>query len=125
SDAAHAPDDAGPAVPATETEAALAELWAGILGAPPAPGVGFFAAGGDSLAMLRLVTAAQRRFGVDAGVRRFLEEPTVRAYAACIDRVRAPATPSTPSTPASASPADAPARPPATTGADLFESGDL
>ncbi|AWF99648.1 non-ribosomal peptide synthetase [Clavibacter michiganensis] len=125
SDAAHAPDNAGPAVPATETEAALAELWAGILGAPPAPGVGFFAAGGDSLAMLRLVTAAQRRFGVDAGVRRFLEEPTVRAYAACIDRVRAPATPSTPSTPASASPADAPARPPATTGADLFESGDL
>lgn len=73
--------------------------------------------------MLRLVTAAQRRFGVDAGVRRFLEEPTVPAYAACIDRARLAA--ATPSTPASASPADAPARPPATAGADLFESGDL
>jgi yersiniabactin nonribosomal peptide synthetase len=76
--------------------------------------------------MLRLVTAAQRLFGVDAGVRRFLEEPTVRAYAACIDRMReALAPPSTPSSPASASPADAPVRPPATPGADLFESGDL
>ncbi|RII90728.1 acyl carrier protein, partial [Clavibacter michiganensis] len=108
--------------PGTATEAALAELWAGILGTAPAPDAGFFAAGGDSLAMLRLVTAAQRRFGVDAGVRRFLEEPTVRAYAACIDRLlAAPAT----TTPAPASPADAPARPPATTGADLFESGDL
>ncbi|MBF4622856.1 non-ribosomal peptide synthetase [Clavibacter sp. VKM Ac-2872] len=119
-DAATAAAAARPA--ATATEIALAELWAGILGAPPAPGVGFFAAGGDSLAMLRLVTAAQRRFGVDAGVRRFLEEPTVRAYAACIDRLlAAPA----PSSPASATPADAPARPPATAGADLFESGDL
>ncbi|MWJ86995.1 hypothetical protein DOU11_15450, partial [Clavibacter michiganensis subsp. michiganensis] len=95
--------------------------------APPAPGTGFFAAGGDSLAMLRLVTAAQRRFGVDAGVRRFLEEPTVRAYAACIDRLVATnaTTTAATTTPASAPTADAPARPPATTGADLFESGDL
>ncbi|PPF56360.1 non-ribosomal peptide synthetase, partial [Clavibacter michiganensis] len=113
--------DAATADAATATEAALAELWAGILGAPPAPDVAFFAAGGDSLAMLRLVTAAQRRFGVDAGVRRFLEEPTVRAYAACIDRLLAAPAPS----PASATSADAPVRPPATAGADLFESGDL
>jgi len=117
--------DADPAAPATPTETALAELWAGILGAPPAPDAGFFAAGGDSLAMLRLVTAVQRRFGVDAGVRRFLEEPTVRAYAACIDRLRAAPAPSTPPTPASASSADAPARTPAPAGTDLFESGDL
>ncbi|WP_143753141.1 acyl carrier protein, partial [Clavibacter michiganensis] len=118
--------DTAPAT-GTATEAALAELWAGILGAPPAPGTGFFAAGGDSLAMLRLVTAAQRRFGVDAGVRRFLEEPTVRAYAACIDRLVATnaTTTAATTTPASAPTADAPARPPATTGADLFESGDL
>ncbi|MBM7412546.1 amino acid adenylation domain-containing protein [Clavibacter michiganensis] len=113
----------GAPAPATATEAALAELWAGILGTPPAPDTGFFAAGGDSLAMLRLVTAAQRRFGVDAGVRRFLEEPTVRAFAACIDRSRVAS--ATPSTPASASPADAPARTPAPAGTDLFESGDL
>ncbi|WP_341537771.1 non-ribosomal peptide synthetase [Clavibacter michiganensis] len=126
---ASAPGTAPDTAPATgtATEAALAELWAGILGAPPAPGTGFFAAGGDSLAMLRLVTAAQRRFGVDAGVRRFLEEPTVRAYAACIDRLVATnaTTTAATTTPASAPTADAPARPPATTGADLFESGDL
>ncbi|MDO4075942.1 amino acid adenylation domain-containing protein [Clavibacter michiganensis] len=126
---ASAPGTAPDTAPATgtATEAALAELWAGILGAPPAPGAGFFAAGGDSLAMLRLVTAAQRRFGVDAGVRRFLEEPTVRAYAACIDRLVATnaTTTAATTTPASAPTADAPARPPATTGADLFESGDL
>ncbi|MDA3804709.1 amino acid adenylation domain-containing protein [Clavibacter sp. CT19] len=117
---------ARPATPATPTEAALAELWSGILGTPPAPDAGFFAAGGDSLAMLRLVTAAQRRFGVDAGVRRFLEEPTVRAYAACIDRLRvAPATAAPATTTPASAPADAPARTPAPAGTDLFESGDL
>ncbi|MYR42827.1 non-ribosomal peptide synthetase, partial [Streptomyces sp. SID5910] len=81
---------AGAEPPRGETEEALAELWREHL--PdwvPDRHVNFFAAGGDSLTALRLLTATERRLGAAVPVRRFFAAPTVAALAADITRTLA------------------------------------
>ncbi|MBY8875063.1 amino acid adenylation domain-containing protein [Micromonospora sp. PLK6-60] len=58
----------------------LVALWQEILGdVPVGPTDDFFAVGGDSLRVIRLLTAVERRHGTRIPVRDFLTEPTIRA----------------------------------------------
>ncbi|MFE3761197.1 amino acid adenylation domain-containing protein [Streptomyces sp. NPDC059104] len=76
--------------PRGPVEEAVAELWAGVLGAPvTARGAGFFALGGDSLTATRLVAAIRGRLGVELPMRDVLRAPTVAAMAALVSRSRA------------------------------------
>lgn len=82
-----APDDHGTEVSAGHRDAAhvvdrVAHRWAEVIGLP-ARGLSedFFAAGGDSLAAVGLVSNLRREFGVDLDLETFLEEPTVEGLA--------------------------------------------
>ncbi|GAA0571542.1 hypothetical protein GCM10010172_65010 [Paractinoplanes ferrugineus] len=77
--------------PATTTEHRLAEIWAELL-----PDAGeadrvdaeesFFAAGGNSLHLMRLIVLVQQRFGVDLHLRQLYTSSTLAGIAATIDR---------------------------------------
>ncbi|MFC8872600.1 amino acid adenylation domain-containing protein [Streptomyces sp. NPDC057148] len=83
-----APTEAEP--PVGETETAVAGLWSEYLPSwAPDRTANFFAAGGDSLTALRLLTAIERRLGAAVPVRRFFAAPTVAALAADITRTLA------------------------------------
>ncbi|MGQ4512788.1 amino acid adenylation domain-containing protein [Streptomyces sp. DW26H14] len=72
------------------TETALAGLWSEHLPHwTPDRHANFFAAGGDSLTALRLLTAIERRLGAAVPARRFFAAPTVAALAADITRTLA------------------------------------
>ena len=81
------PDDQGAEVTAGHPDAAhvvdrVAQRWAEVLGLPARDlSEDFFAAGGDSLAAVGLVSKMRREFGVDLDLETFLEEPTVEGLA--------------------------------------------
>jgi amino acid adenylation domain-containing protein len=74
--------------PATGTERALADIWAAVLhldrlGAND----DFFAAGGHSLLVTRVVNRVRDAFGVDVSIRLVFDHPTVRAAAAQLEEL--------------------------------------
>jgi amino acid adenylation domain-containing protein len=75
--------------PRTETEQAIAEIWATVLGVDP---VGardnFFNLGGHSLLAARVVTQVRKRFAISLSVRALFEQPVLAAFAAHVDGVR-------------------------------------
>ena len=78
--------DATPTPPSTETEAALASIWAEILGRTVGIDDNFFEVGGDSIAAIRIASAASRKgFGVSAVD--VLRLQTVAAISAAADQV--------------------------------------
>ncbi|MBB4962604.1 non-ribosomal peptide synthetase [Micromonospora polyrhachis] len=82
-----APVGAGPSSP---TEQRLAELWSRLLpGARQPAGIGretsFFALGGNSLTVTRMMFRIRETFGVDCGLDEFYRAPTLSATAAAID----------------------------------------
>jgi amino acid adenylation domain-containing protein len=72
--------------PRTPAERAVADIWAEVFGLPR---VGrhddFFALGGHSLMILRIVAVLRERHGIEVTVRSFLEHRTVSALASAID----------------------------------------
>jgi len=81
-----APPAARPAEPETDTEKALAALWAELL-ALERVGIDddFFDVGGHSLLAIRTVARMRDRFEVNLSLRNLLESPTVRGLAGVID----------------------------------------
>jgi len=81
-----APPAARPAEPQTDTEKALAALWAELL-ALERVGIDddFFDLGGHSLLAIRTVARMRDRFEVNLSLRNLLEAPTVRGIAAIVD----------------------------------------
>ncbi|WP_211266919.1 non-ribosomal peptide synthetase [Nonomuraea candida] len=83
------------AAPRTPVEAEVAAIWAEILGAEPdGDGDPFFAAGGHSLMVPRLLDRVRERFGVEVPLWEFFANPTlgglaaqVRAHALSTDAV--------------------------------------
>ncbi len=75
-----------PADPETETEKALAALWAELLGLDRV-GIDdeFFDLGGHSLLAIRTVARMRDRFEVNLSLRNLLESPTVRGLAGIVD----------------------------------------
>jgi amino acid adenylation domain-containing protein len=74
--------------PATETERALAAVWAELLGRPAGRGDGFFDLGGHSLLAMQLLSRLRRAFGVDVPIRTVFESSPLREMAARIDAAR-------------------------------------
>ena len=80
------PASAPPIVsPRNPTEAALARIWSECLATEPI-GVkdNFFDFGGHSLLATRILARARGEFGVEIGLSKFFEAPTVEGMAACI-----------------------------------------
>jgi amino acid adenylation domain-containing protein/thioester reductase-like protein len=74
--------------PQTETEIALAALWAEVLGVERVgANDNFFDLGGHSLLIARLLHRVQQRLGALIPLRRFFEAPTLRGFAALVDGV--------------------------------------
>ncbi|MEV0055382.1 thioester reductase domain-containing protein [Saccharopolyspora shandongensis] len=77
------------AEPGTETEWAVAEVFAEVLGRPSvAADDDFFELGGHSLRAMRVLLRLRKRLGVDLAPQTFFDAPTVGALAAAIDRAR-------------------------------------
>ncbi|MEU8971090.1 AMP-binding protein [Streptomyces monashensis] len=82
--AATAQEETGP--PRGGTEEAIAAYWAEMLGVPtPDRTADFFALGGHSLLMARVLARVRRDFGAPLELRDLFEAPTVAALAALID----------------------------------------
>ncbi|HYH79590.1 MAG TPA: amino acid adenylation domain-containing protein, partial [Longimicrobium sp.] len=83
--------------PRTPAEAALAEIWAEVLGAD---GVGadddFFALGGHSLSAARVAARVRERMGVQLALGEFFRVPTLGALAAAVDAAGAAGAPLAP-----------------------------
>ncbi|MGH8793948.1 MAG: amino acid adenylation domain-containing protein [Stackebrandtia sp.] len=80
--------------PATETELALAGVWADVLGRPVetiGAADSFFAVGGNSLAAMRLVRVLQRDLGVDLRLRDLYRNDTIAKLAARVGAVESDA----------------------------------
>ncbi|MGX4657961.1 amino acid adenylation domain-containing protein [Micromonospora sp. SCSIO 07396] len=95
--------------PRTETEHAMARLWCEVLDVSEV-GVhdSFFALGGHSLLVLRLVARIQDVFDVELALRAVFDSPTVAALAAQLDEeLAAPAAPAAPAGTAAATSAPA------------------
>jgi nonribosomal peptide synthetase CepB len=77
------------AQPRTETERAVCELFASILGVDEV-GVddSFFARGGTSIAAVKLTSAIKRRFDVAMKLKTIIADPTPAAIARVIDQLR-------------------------------------
>src|SRR5437763_16362523 len=85
----HRPEDLGePLRPRTDLESELLELWSERVEVRPL-GVTdhFFALGGDSLQAVRLVAAAQRRYGVRSDRRRLFASFTVTSMVELLGEV--------------------------------------
>ncbi|GAB6041501.1 non-ribosomal peptide synthetase [Endothiovibrio diazotrophicus] len=75
---------------ATETQRALAELWAELMGGGGyRPEEGFFAAGGHSLLGVRLAARIRERFGVALPLRELFARPRLAEMAESIERAGA------------------------------------
>ncbi|HEX8282845.1 MAG TPA: amino acid adenylation domain-containing protein [Pyrinomonadaceae bacterium] len=75
--------------PRTETEAAVAEVWRGVLGIERVSvEENFFELGGHSLLATRLVSRLRQRLGVEVGLRSFFESPTVEGLARLVEAAR-------------------------------------
>ncbi len=78
--------------PRTPTEELLAGIWADLLGLPAtaeiAPHQSFFHLGGHSLLAARALSRVREALGVDLGLARFFEAPTLAALAVEVDRRR-------------------------------------
>lgn len=82
-------------LPKAGTEAELAEIWAGVLKRDAVGATDeFLVLGGNSLQAARIVAEARRRFGVGIVLNDVLDERTVTALAAKVDRLRKEALPS-------------------------------
>ncbi|MGA0532809.1 amino acid adenylation domain-containing protein [Hansschlegelia sp. KR7-227] len=81
------PATAGSRPPSSPTEATLAAIWAEVLGLPSV-GVDddFFALGGHSLLVMRIVARVRHAFGVEIAMRELFEAPTVVALAARLEQ---------------------------------------
>jgi amino acid adenylation domain-containing protein len=85
--------------PLTPVEALVAEVWSDVLGIPvTAPGTDFFAAGGHSLSVGRVVARLARR-GRTAPMRLLFEHPTLAAFAEALDREEPASEPPAPAAP--------------------------
>lgn len=86
--AVDAPNDSSYVAPETEAECAVADIWAKTL-AVPWLGVedNFFAAGGHSLLVTRVVNQMRSAFAVDIPIRLVFEHPTVREAAVELERL--------------------------------------
>ncbi|MFB7253899.1 non-ribosomal peptide synthetase [Streptomyces nojiriensis] len=80
------PADAGADGPANGTERRLLALWEDVLGGPAgSPDEDFFARGGHSLRVIRLLGRIEREYGVRIAVADFLAAPTVREVARLLE----------------------------------------
>jgi pyochelin synthetase len=76
------PDDA----PATETERALAEIWAEALEVETVgPPDDFFVLGGHSMLATQMLAEVRERFGIKVPLRLVFEETTLRGFAAAVE----------------------------------------
>jgi amino acid adenylation domain-containing protein len=75
--------------PATETQQALAELWAGVLEIDRV-GIGddFFELGGHSLLGTQLVSRVRERFGIELPLRALFEAPTIAGLAERVETIQ-------------------------------------
>ena len=81
--------DAAARRPAAGTEAELAAIWAGLLGARPEHAdQSFFAVGGTSLMVPRLLHEVRRRLAAEITVPQFYAHQSLAALAALVDRTR-------------------------------------
>ncbi|WP_194919622.1 non-ribosomal peptide synthetase [Catenulispora rubra] len=81
--------DAAARRPAAGTEAVLAAIWASLLGAPPEHAdQSFFALGGSSLMVPRLLHQVRRRLAAEVTVPQFYAHQSLAALAALVDRTR-------------------------------------
>ncbi|MEY9910468.1 amino acid adenylation domain-containing protein [Catenulispora sp. MAP12-49] len=81
--------DAAARRPAAGTEAELAAIWAALLGAPPEHAdQGFFAVGGTSLLVPRLLHEVRERLAAEVTAAQFYAHQSLAALAALIDRCR-------------------------------------
>nr|WP_198151226.1 non-ribosomal peptide synthetase [Kibdelosporangium sp. MJ126-NF4]CEL13236.1 Non-ribosomal peptide synthetase [Kibdelosporangium sp. MJ126-NF4]CTQ98927.1 Non-ribosomal peptide synthetase [Kibdelosporangium sp. MJ126-NF4] len=83
--------DAEPAAATgSPTERRVTEIWLDVLGLPSAAaGQDFFASGGHSLLIARLLDRLETDLGARVGVRDFLAEPTIQGLASRIDGAEA------------------------------------
>lgn len=73
----------------TDTEKALAAIWAEVLKSPlPLASDNFFAIGGHSLLAARVATRLRRDLGQEIGVRAIFDHPVLADLAACLDAMR-------------------------------------
>jgi amino acid adenylation domain-containing protein len=80
--------------PRSEAEAAVAEIWSGLLETDQV-GIhrNFFEIGGHSLLATQLVSRLRERFGLEVPLRTIFETPTVAGLAALVERAPAGGTP--------------------------------
>lgn len=72
--------------PENEVEEKLAGIWAEVLKLDPPPGArdNYFELGGHSLSAIRIISAIQKTFEVEIGIREFFDHPEIRKLAEII-----------------------------------------
>lgn len=75
----------------TPAQAALAQIWAGLLGIDPAigPQQSFFELGGDSLLATRLINGVREAFAVELPLRQIFNAPGLAAMSEAVEALRA------------------------------------
>jgi acyl carrier protein len=82
-------DDSEQTAPRTQTEEAVANIWAEILGAERVgANVTFFELGGHSLLAAQIVSRLRDAFQIDIPLRRFFEGLTVTSLASSIETIQ-------------------------------------
>ncbi|GAB1818979.1 amino acid adenylation domain-containing protein [Herbidospora sp. RD11066] len=76
--------------PRTEVERRVAEVWAGLLGAEPGVTDDFFALGGHSIMVVRMVSRLREAFGVSLPMRAVFDRPTVEGVARLVAEASGP-----------------------------------
>nr|WP_255265512.1 phosphopantetheine-binding protein [Pluralibacter gergoviae] len=74
----------------TPAQAALAQIWAGLLGIDPAigPQQSFFELGGDSLLATRLINGVREAFAVELPLRQIFNAPGLAAMSEAVEALR-------------------------------------